>query len=298
MPELPDITVYLEALEPRVVQQPLQAVTVRSPFLVRSYDPPLDSFVDGVVLGVSRMGKRIVFEFDGDRFLIFHLMIAGRFRWRDLGATLPGGKNRLATFQFPTGVLIMTEAGTKKRASLYAVVGSAAVDEHNPGGLEVSGASLDQFRERLTSANHTLKRSLTSPKLFSGIGNAYSDELLHRAKISPIKLTQKLSDEEIRRLYDATRTTMAEWTQRLRDDVGDRFPEKVTAFRPEMAVHGKFKEPCPVCGSPVQRIVYSSNETNYCATCQTNGVVLKDRAMSRLLKDDWPRSIEDWEGHR
>jgi formamidopyrimidine-DNA glycosylase len=292
MPELPDITLYIEALESRVVGQTLDRVRIPKPVLLRSVDPPISAAQGKRVTGVRRMGKRIVLELEDDLFLVIHLMIAGRLRWVPAGGKVPG-KIGLAAFDFPNGTLILTEAGSKRRASLWLVRGEDSLDQFARGGLEVLDASLADFTERLMRENHTLKRSLTDPRLFSGIGNAYSDEILHRAKISPIKHTRRLSDEEIQRLFDATRTTLIEWTDRLRAESKGDFPAKVTAFRDEMAVHGKYGKPCPVCGTPVQRIRYADNETNYCARCQTDGKLLADRALSRLLKEDWPRSIDE-----
>jgi formamidopyrimidine-DNA glycosylase len=294
MPELPDVTVYIEALSERVLNQPIQKIRIGSPFVVRSFDPPISAAESKKVLSLRRLGKRIVFQLEDDLFLIVHLMIAGRFHWKPKGAKI-ARKYGQAAFDFPNGTLLLTEAGTKKRASIHLVRGEAALREHDPGGVEVLDATLDQFREALTRENHTVKRSLTDPHLFSGIGNAYSDEILHRGKLSPIRLTQQMSDTEIERLYRAVRESMVEWVERLRKERGTGFPEKVTAFRPDMAVHGKYRKPCPVCGSPVQRIVHAENETNYCATCQTGGKLLADRSLSRLLKDDWPRSLEEME---
>jgi len=292
LPELPDITVYVEALRRRIVGQPLEEVRLKTPFLLRTVEPPLPDLIGKRVVGVERLGKRIVLEMDDDLFVIFHLMIAGRLHWKARGAK-GGGRSNLAELEFPTGVLSLTEAGTKRRASLHLVRGRDGLAEFKRGGLEPLGATVDEFAARLRSENHTIKRSLTDPRLFSGIGNAYSDEILHRARMSPVKLTSRLSDDEIAGLLDATKTTLVEWTDRLRDEAGDGFPEKVTAFRPEMAVHGKFGQPCPVCATPVQRIRYADNETNYCARCQTDGKLLADRGISRLLKQDWPKSIDE-----
>lgn len=294
MPELPDITLYLERLAPLILNQPLVRIVVRNPFVVRSFDPPIAAAEGKRVVGLRRMGKRIVIALEGDLFLVVHLMIAGRFRWRPPG-TKPAGKLGLAALEFPTGVLLLTEAGSKRRASIHLVSGEAGLGPFERGGLEVLDANLASFAERLTSENHTLKRSLTDPRLFSGIGNAYSDEILHRARLSPMTLTSRLTEAEIERLYHATRATMEDWIQRLRREAGEKFPEKVTAFREGMAVHGRYQEPCPDCGTPVQRIRYADNETNYCARCQTGGRLLADRALSRLLKKDWPRSIDEVE---
>jgi len=294
MPELPDVVVYIEALHAHIVGQRLERLNLLSPFVLRSVDPPIETITGGVVRGVRRVGKRIVFVFDHDLFLVIHLMIAGRLRWRVPGQkTGIGPRLILASFEFPNGTLFFTEASSKKRASLQLVRGEAALHALDPGGVEPLDASLEDVHEALTRENHTLKRALTDPHLFSGIGNAYSDEILHAAKLSPLKLTRSLSDAEFVRLYDATRATLRLWIDRLRTDVRGGFPEKVTAFRDEMAVHGRFKQPCPVCGSPVQRIVYAENECNYCATCQTAGRLLADRSLSRLLKDDWPRRLEE-----
>jgi formamidopyrimidine-DNA glycosylase len=292
MPELPDITVYIEALESRVVGQPLERVRIAKPFLLRSVDPPISAATSKRVTGARRMGKRIVLELEEDLFLVIHLMIAGRLRWVPTGAKVPG-KIGLAAFDFPNGTLILTEAGSRRRASLWLVRGEAALEQFERGGLEVLDADIADFTERLIRENHTLKRSLTDPRLFSGIGNAYSDEILHRAKLSPVKHTRRLSEEETARLFEATRAVLIEWTDRLRQESAGDFPGKVTAFRDEMAVHGKFGKPCPVCGTPVQRIRYADNETNYCPRCQTDGKLLADRALSRLLKQDWPRSIDE-----
>ncbi len=291
MPELPDVTVYVEALEARVKGQVLLGVRVASPFVVRTFDPPLSAAAGKKVLGVRRLGKRIVFELADGLFLVIHLMIAGRFKWLDPKAKIPG-KLGLAAFDFEKGTLLLTEAATKKRASIHL---ARSLDEFKRGGIEPLEVPLAQFDAALRSENHTLKRSLTDPRLFSGIGNAYSDEILHRAKLSPAMLSQKLSSSESQRLFEATRKVLIEWTERLREDAKDGFPEKVTAFRPEMAVHGKFKKPCPVCGTAVQRIAYADNETNYCPRCQTGGKLLSDRSLARLLHDDWPRTIEELE---
>jgi formamidopyrimidine-DNA glycosylase len=292
MPELPDITVYIEALESRIVGERLERTRISKPFLLRSVDPPITAAHGKRVLGVRRMGKRIVVELEDDLFLVIHLMIAGRLRWVPAGGKVPG-KIGLAAFDFTNGTLILTEAGSKRRASLWLVRGEQSLEQFARGGLEVLESDLTEFTERLIRENHTLKRSLTDPRLFSGIGNAYSDEILHRAKLSPVKHTRRLSDEEIQRLFDATRATLIEWTDRLREESEGDFPAKVTAFREEMAVHGKFGKPCPVCATPVQRIRYADNETNYCPRCQTEGKLLADRALSRLLKQDWPRSIDE-----
>ena len=286
--------VYLEALQRHVVGQRLERLTLLSPFVLRSVDPPIDSINGRTIIGVRRIGKRIVLEFGDDLFLVIHLMIAGRLRWRVPGQKPGiGPKLILATFQFANGTLFFTEASSKKRASIQLVRGEPALRALDPGGLEPLDATLEQFHDALTRENHTLKRSLTDPHLFSGIGNAYSDEILHAARLSPLKLTRALSDEEFNRLYDATQATLRRWIDHLRVEVKDGFPEKVTAFRPEMAVHGRFKQPCPVCGAPVQHIVYADNECNYCARCQTGGRLLADRSLSRLLKDDWPRSLDE-----
>jgi formamidopyrimidine-DNA glycosylase len=294
MPELPDIEVYREHLRRRVVGQPLAKVRVANPFLVRSFDPPMREAEGKRVAGIGRMGKRLVFHLEHDLHLVLHLMIAGRLRWREAGAKIPG-KLGLAGFDFPNGTLLLTEAGSKRRASLHLVRGDDALGALDPGGIEVMTASLAAFREALVRENHTLKRTLTDPHVFSGIGNAYSDEILHAAKLSPARLTQQMKDEEISRLLDATRATLRAWTEKLLAETGDDFPENVTAFRDDMAVHGRYGKPCPVCGAPVQRIVYASNESNYCARCQTGGKLLADRAMSRLLRGDWPKTLEELE---
>ncbi len=296
MPELPDITMYLEALAPRIVGQPIERVRIVSPSLLRTVDPPVAAAVGRKVVALRRIGKRIVWEMDGELFLVFHLMIAGRFKWRP-ASTSPPAKVGLASFDFPTGTLLLTEASSKKRASLHVVAGEAGLAAHDPAGLNVLEADLPAFRERLQSESHTLKRALTDPHLFDGIGNWLSDEILHAAKLSLFQLTGKLSDVEIARLYEATQQTTRSWIEKLRAETngGAKFPEKVSAFKEGMAVHGRYKQPCPVCGSPVQRIRYADNEANYCATCQTGGRVLADRSLSRLLKADWPRSLEEWE---
>jgi formamidopyrimidine-DNA glycosylase len=292
MPELPDVTVYIEALERRIVGQPLERVRLASPFVLRSFDPPLESVNGRVVRALRRIGKRIVLDFGDGLFAVIHLMITGRLHWRG-----PGEKRRpqgiLASFEFANGTLHFTEAGTRKRASLTLVRGEEALAALDPGGIEPLPASFEAFDAALRRESRTLKRALTDPRLFSGIGNAYSDEILHAARLSPLKLTRSLSAEEARRLYDAARATLATWTDILRSEAGEGFPGKVTAFREGMAVHGRYKQPCPVCGSPVQRIVYAENECNYCATCQTGGKLLADRSLSRLLKDDWPKTIDD-----
>lgn len=294
MPELPDVTVYIEALAERVLNRPIEKIRIGSPFILRSFDPPIGAAEGRRVLGIRRLGKRIVFELADEFFLIIHLMIAGRLHWKAKGAKIARRYGQ-AAFDFPNGTLVLSEAGTKKRASLYLVRGAEALEEHDAGGIEVLNASLDDFRQALTRENHTVKRALTDPRLFSGIGNAYSDEILHRARLSPVRLSRQLTDVEIERLYDAARAALREWVQRLREQRKGGFPEKVTAFRAEMSVHGKFRKPCPVCGSPVQRIVHAENETNYCAKCQTGGKLLADRSLSRLLKDDWPRNLEELE---
>lgn len=294
MPELPDIVVYIDALRKRVAGKPLQRVRVAHPFLVRTFDPPLDAAEGKTVRGLRRLGKRIVLELDDDLFLVLHLMIAGRLHWKLPGAK-PPGKVGLAAFDFPDGTLILTEAGTKRRASLHVVRGETELARHQPGGLEVLECDAAGFRKALRRENHTLKRALTDPRLFSGIGNSYSDEILHRAKLSPLTWTSRLTDAEADRLFEATCQVLHEWTERLRKEAGDEFPEKVTAFRPGMAVHGRFGRPCPVCGTAVRRIVYAENETNYCPRCQTGGKVLADRALSRLLKGDWPATVEELE---
>ena len=297
MPELPDILLYLHALRPRVVGQRVSGVRLVSAFLLRSIDPPLASVEGRIVTDLHRLGKRVVFELERELFLVFHLMIAGRFRWRPAGASVPG-KVGLMALDFDAGTLIMTEAGTKRQASLYVVQGCEALERHNPGGLEVLNIDLATFVEALRRDNHTLKRALTDPHLFSGIGNAYSDEILHAARLSPFKQTAALTSEEAARLFDATRSVLSSWIDRLQSETGTEFPEKVTAFREGMAVHGRYGKPCPVCGSTVQRIAYASNEANYCVTCQTGGRLLADRSLSRLLREDWPRTLEELERRR
>ncbi len=292
MPELPDVAVYVSALERYVTGRTLERFRLASPFLVRSFDPPVSAVEGRVVTGIRRLGKRIVFAFEDDLFLVLHLMIAGRLRWKTRGVKVPR-RNGLAAFDFAAGSLLLTEASSKKRASLYLVRGEEALAAHDPGGVEVFEVDLDGFRAGLGRKNHTLKRALTDPRLASGIGNAYSDEILHRAGMSPFKQTARLDDQEWARLFGAVREVLEEWTLRLSREVGDGFPDKVTAFRPEMAVHGRYRKPCPVCQTPVQRLVYAENEANYCPTCQTGGRLLADRALSRLLKKDWPRTLEE-----
>lgn len=294
MPELPDITVYLDSLRPRILGHEILDARVLNPFALRTVTPPLSSIIGKRVKTLSRLGKRIVFGIEGDMYVVIHLMIAGRLRWR-VGDKKIAGKLAQAVFEFDTGKLYLTEAGSKRRASIHVVEGADSLKQFDRGGLEVLDADLGDFAARLRSENHTIKRSLTDPRLFSGIGNSYSDEILHRAKMSPMTLTSRMTDEQIAELFEATKATLIDWTERLRKDAGDEFPEKVTAFRDGMAVHGRYKLPCPVCGSPVQRIRYADNETNYCARCQTGGRLLADRAMSRLLKQDWPRSIDEVE---
>ncbi len=297
MPELPDVEVYLACLAPRVLAQLLERVRLRSPFFLRSVEPPIGAAEGRKVIALRRLGKRLVLSLEGELFLVLHLMVAGRLHWRPPRAKIPG-KLGVAALDFPPGTLLVSEAGTRKRASLQVVRGTAALASLDPGGLEVQEADLASFGATLLRENHTLKRALTDPHLLAGIGNAYSDEILHRARLSPVKLTRQLRDDEIARLHIATQTTLREWTQRLRAEAGDGFPEHVTAFRKGMAVHGRYREPCPVCGAPIQRIVHAENETNYCARCQTGGVLLADRSLSRLLKDDWPRSLEEMEAER
>ena len=293
MPELPDVTVYMEALERRIVGDTLLKIRLASPFLLRTVSPTPQELAGKRVVGLRRIGKRIVIELEGEFFIVIHLMIAGRFKWLAPGAKIPAGKAGLAAFDFHEGTLALTEQGAKRRASLHLVHGEKELQQFNPGGIEIADSSLQQFRDALRRERHTLKRTLTDPHVFSGIGNAYSDEILHHAKLSPVQMSTNLSDEEVERLFESTKTVLAEWTERLREDAGSKFPEKVTAFRPEMAVHGKYNEPCPVCGTKVQRIVYAENETNYCARCQTGGKLLADRALSRLLHEDWPKTIDE-----
>lgn len=294
MPELPDITVYVEALRRRIVGQPLEKFTPVSLFVVRTVEPPMTALVGKAVESVHRLGKRIVLDFQDDLHLVIHLMISGRLQWKDLGSK-PPGKITLATLTFPNGLLVLTEASSKKRAALHLVQGASGLSAHNPGGLEPFEMTLDQFTSALRAENRTLKRALTQPSRFSGIGNAYSDEILHAARLSPMRLTSSLDDAEVTRLYEAIRQTLTDWTNRLIAEFGDAFPGpgQITAFRPDFAAHGKFGKPCPSCGKPIQRIVYADNETNYCAVCQNEGRILADRALSRLLKDDWPRSFTD-----
>jgi len=292
MPEFPDIALYVEALSARLAGRPLQAVRLRNPFVLRTVAPSLDEIAGRRILAFSRLGKRIVFSLDDDLFIVVHLMIAGRLRWREPQARPPATTLVLATFEFDSGRLFLTEAGSTRRASLHVLRGRQAVESMDPGGIDPLDATCEAFREALTRESHTLKRALTDPTLVSGIGNAYSDEILHAARLSPLKLARACTDEEWRRLHDATRATLAGWLDRLRDEAAGRFPEQVTAFREGMAVHGRFGKPCPVCGAPVQRIVYADNECNYCARCQTGGRRLADRSLSRLLKDAWPRTID------
>jgi len=296
VPELPDIAAYIDALEPRVLQQPILNIHVSSPFLLRSIEPPVAEAVGKKITSIRRLGKRIVFGLENEVFVVIHLMIAGRFHWKE--KRVKPNRKTLAVFDFPSGTLTLTEAGSKRRASMYLVRGESALSAHNPGGLEVLDADLASFRSALVSENHTLKRSLTDPNLFSGIGNAYSDEILHQAGLSPLQLTKRLDDSQIERLYQAVQSTLRLWSEKLREEARDGFPEKVTAFREDMAVHGRYGKPCPKCGTPVQRIVYAENEANYCPTCQTGGKLLADRAMSQLLKDDWPRTLEELERKR
>ena len=297
MPELPDVEVYRECLTARIVGHTLERVQLASPFLLRTVEPPLDRALGRTVVAVRRLGKRVVIALEGELFLVFHLMIAGRLRWRPRGAPIPR-KVGLAAFEFSSGTLLVTEASSRKRASLHVVAGEDGLRALDPGGIEVLASDLAAFRAALLAENHTLKRALTDPRLFSGIGNAYSDEILHRARLSPIALTTQLDEAEIARLYDATQVTLRDWLDRLRAETGTGFPEHVTAFRETMAVHGRYRKPCPDCGAPVQRIAYAENETNYCARCQTGGRLLADRALSRLLKQDWPRTLEELEALR
>ncbi len=292
MPELPDLQVYLEHLDRRLPGRTLRRIRILNPFVLRTAVPPVSAVEGGKVLGLRRLGKRIVIALDEARFIVIHLMIAGRLRWIE-HALQPLPRNSLAVFEFETGRLALTEAGTQRRASIHIIQGEQALAALDPGGLEVLQSGPGEFAGRLRRENHTLKRALTDPHLFSGIGNAYSDEILHRARLSPIALTSKLTEQELSRLYEAARETLAQWTERLRSLAGEEFPEKVTAFREGMAVHGRYRKPCPVCGAPVQRIVYAQNESNYCARCQTGGKILADRALSRLLKNSWPRSLDE-----
>jgi len=297
MPELPDVEAYLAALRPRITDARLGRVRLANPFVLRSVDPPVSAVAGRVVVGLRRLGKRLVVALEDELFVVIHLMIAGRLHWREAGARAPG-KIGLAAFDFSTGTLVLTEAGTKRRAALHLVRGEAALAEHDPGGLDVFTADLAAFRDALQAENHTRKRVLTGPRVFSGIGNAYSDEILHAARLSPVRLTSQMEGEEIARLREATRRVLREWTERLSREAVDRFPEHVTAFREEMAVHGRYGKPCPDCGAPVQRIVHAENEVNYCARCQTGGRLLADRALSRLLKSDWPKTLEEMEERR
>lgn len=294
MPELPDVVVYLEALAPRVLGHPLERFRIGNPFVVRTIEPSAATFAGRAVTSLRRMGKRLVLGFDGDLFLVVHLMIAGRLRWRERGQSIPG-KVGLAALDFPTGTLLLTEQGARRRASIHLVSGAGGLDEFHRGGIEVLEADLPAFAARLTAENHTLKRALTDPTIFSGIGNAYSDEILHAARLSPMKQTRLLDDGEIARLHAAAVRTLEHWIARTREEVGEGFPEKVTAFRDGMAVHGRYRQPCPVCASPVQRIVYARNECNYCARCQTEGRLLSDRALARLLRQDWPKTLDEME---
>lgn len=294
MPEYPDITVYLEALEQRLPGQALLGVTLSNPFLLRTVTPPKESFLNKKVVSLRNLGKRVVIGFEGDLWMVLHLMVAGRLHWKNKGAKAPG-KSALMCLHFENGMLYLTEAGTKRRASLHLVEGEDQLLAMDPGGINVFECSEVAFAERLQVSNHTLKRALTDPHIFSGIGNAYSDEILHKARLSPIAMTQKLTPEEVTRLFASTKESLLEWTDKLRQHYKGKFPEKVTAFRPDMAAHGRYGQPCPVCGTPIQRIRYATNETNYCPTCQTGGRVLADRALSRLLKKDWPRTVDELE---
>lgn len=294
MPELPEITAYVEGLERTILHQPLERIRLRSPSLLRTWDPPLSAAEGRVVTGLRRIGKRVVWCMEGELFLVFHLMITGRFKWTRAGAPVPK-KRAHGAFDFPSGTVLLTEQSTKKRASLHVIRGEAGLDAVDPGGLEVLSATLGEFRTALQRENRTLKRALTDPRILSGIGNAHSDEILLFAALSPLQRTGNLTDPEVERLFEVTRRSLTEWTDRLRAEIGDGFPTRITAFHPEMAAHGKYGEPCPVCGSAIQRIKYADRETNYCATCQTGGKVLADRGMSRLLGDDWPRTLEELE---
>ena len=297
MPELPDLTAYVHAIRARCVGQPLVGVRIGNPFLLRSVEPPLEAFAGRVLQDVTLLGKRLVFAFPEAYFLVIHLMIAGRFQWKPVGAKVPG-KVGLAAFDFASGTLILTEAGSKRRASLHAVRGAQALAAMDPGGIDVLAASREAFATTLTRERHTLKRSLTDPRLFSGIGNAYSDEILHAARLSPMRQTHQLSDEDIDRLFEATQSVLRQWIAHFLSRAGDRFPEKVTAFVDGMAAHGRYGQPCPRCGTPIQRLVYAQNEANYCPTCQTGGKLLADRALSRLLREDWPKSLEDLDEYK
>ena len=297
MPELPDVTVYLEALDARIRGARLERMRLANPFVLRSVDPSPTDVAGHTVIGLRRLGKRIVIALDGDLFVLIHLMIAGRLHWKEAGAKLPG-KIGLAALDFSTGTITLTEAGSKRRAAIHLVRGESALGAHDPGGLELLGADLAGFRAALSRESHTLKRALTDPRILSGVGNAYSDEILHRARLSPVRMTRQLSEEETARLFQAAKTTLADWIERLRRQAGGEFPEGVTAFRPDMAVHGRYGKPCPDCGAPVQRIVHADNEANYCARCQTAGRLLADRALSRLLRKDWPRTLEELEERR
>jgi len=297
MPELPDVTVYLEALHARILGARLVGLRLANPFVLRSVAPSPSDIAGRTVTGLRRLGKRLVIALDGDCFVVIHLMIAGRLHWKEAGARLPG-KIGLAALDFSTGTVTLTEAGSKRRAAIHLVRGETALAEHDPGGIEPLDADVETFRAALTSESHTLKRALTDPRILSGVGNAYSDEILHRARLSPVRMTRALAEEEIARLLDAAKSTLLDWIDRLRREAGGEFPEGVTAFRPDMAVHGRYGKPCPDCGAPVQRIVHAENETNYCARCQTGGRLLADRALSRLLRQDWPRTLEEMEERR
>ena len=297
MPELPDIVIYLEQLQTRILNEPIDSIRLLNPFVLRSVTPPLEQAVGKKVVALRRLGKRIVLGLEGDLFLVLHLMIAGRLHWRQTTA-VKAGRNGVAVLSFPSGSLLLTEAGSKKRASLHLLQGEAQLQALNRGGLEVLDCDLPGFRAALHRENHTLKRALTDPRLFSGIGNAYSDEILHRARLSPVVLTQRLPEEAVERLFAASQAILREWVERLREATGTAFPEKVTAFRPGMSVHGRFQKPCPVCGTAVQRIAHAENEANYCPRCQTGGKLLADRALSRLLKTDWPRTLEEMENRK